>query len=178
MILHCLEVKKGDTVPSLGWEVIPKEEVFDAINDVHHSTGHMGMEHTYTYCSPKYYSITQEMMQCYCKTCHVCIEVNPISTPQKGAKKPIYSDAWHDCFQVDLVDYRKMAHPNVYGELQCWMMTVKDHSTGFTALFSLPRKKPMFVAFELERYVGMIGYPTIFHTDNSNEFTPDSSLIW
>ena len=64
-----------------------------------------------------------------------------------------------------------MAHPNVYGELQCWIMTVKDHSTGFTALFSLPRKKPMFVAFELERYFGMVGYPTIFHTDNGNEFT-------
>ena len=50
-------------------------------------------------------------------------------------------------------------------------MAVKDHSTGFTALFSLPRKKPMFVAFELERYFGMVGYPTIFHTDNGNEFT-------
>ena len=50
-------------------------------------------------------------------------------------------------------------------------MAVKDHSTGFTALFSLPRKKPMFVAFELERYFGMVGYPTIFHTDIGNEFT-------
>jgi hypothetical protein len=50
-------------------------------------------------------------------------------------------------------------------------MAVKDHSTGFTALFSLPRKKPIYVAFELERYFGMVGYPTIFHTDNGNEFT-------
>ena len=146
MILHCLEVMKGDTVLSLGWEIIPKEEVFDAINNIC-STGHMGMDHTYTYCSPTYYSIIQDMVQCYCKTCHVCIEANPIIAHQKGAKKPIYSDAWHDCFQVDLVDYRKMAHLNVYGELQRWIMTVKDHSTGFTALFSLPRKKPMFVAF-------------------------------
>ena len=47
-ILHCLEVKKGDTVPSLGRDVISQEEVFDAINDTHHSTGHMGMEHIYT----------------------------------------------------------------------------------------------------------------------------------
>ena len=64
-----------------------------------------------------------------------------------------------------------MAHPNVYGDLQHWIMTVKDHSTGFTALFSLPRKKPMFVAFELERYFGMVEYTTIFHTDNGNKFT-------
>ena len=62
MILCCLEVKKGDTVPSLGQEVISQEEVFDAINDIHRSTGHMGMEHTYTYCSPQHYSITQEMV--------------------------------------------------------------------------------------------------------------------
>ena len=111
------------------------------------------------------------MVQSYHKTCHVCIKTNPIIAHPKGAKKPIYSDAWCDCFQVDLVDYRKMAHPNVYGEPQRWIMPVKDHSTGFTAHFSLPRKKPMFVAFELERYFGMVGYPTIFHTDNGNEFT-------
>ena len=178
MILHCLEVKKGDMVPSLGWEVIPEEEVFDAINDIHHSTGHMGMEHTYTYCSPKYYSITQEMVWSYCKTCHVCIKANPIIACQKGANKPIYSDAWHDCFQVDLVHYRKMAHPNVYGELQRWIMTVKDHSTGFTALFSLPRKKPMFVAFELERYLVWLVIQPSFTLTMAMTSLPDSSSIW
>ncbi len=29
----------------------------------------------------------------------------------------------------------------------------------------------MYVAFELERYFGLVGYPLIFHTNNVNEFT-------
>jgi hypothetical protein len=99
------------------------------------------------------------------------MERNPKIPHQKGAKKPIYSDNYRDRFQVDLIDMKKFAKPNVYGVLQRWIMAVKDHSTGFTALFSLPRKKPIYVAFELERYFGMVGYPTIFHTDNGNEFT-------
>jgi hypothetical protein len=72
---------------------------------------------------------------------------------------------------MDLMDYRKMPHPNIYGQVQRWLMAVKNHSTGFTALFLFPRKKPMFVAFELERYFGLVGYPLIFHTNNINEFT-------
>jgi hypothetical protein len=72
---------------------------------------------------------------------------------------------------VDLVDYIKMPHLNIYGQVQCWLMAVKDHSTGFTALFLLPRKKPMFAVFELERYFGLVRYLFIFHTNNGNEFT-------
>jgi len=174
VILRRMESKKdenGDEKLELGREVISQEEVFDAINDIHRSTGHMGMERTHTHCADKYYSITQDMVRKYCRTCHVCIEANPVIAPHRGAKKPIYSDNWRDRFQVDLVDYRKMPRPNIYGQIQRWLMAVKDHSTGFTALFSLPRKKPMYVAFELERYFGLAGYPLIFHTDNGNEFT-------
>jgi hypothetical protein len=174
VILRRMESKKdenGDEKLELGREVISQEEVFDAINDIHRSTGHMGMERTHTHCADKYYSITQDMVRKYCRTCHVCIEANPVIAPHRGAKKPIYSDNWRNRFQVDLVDYRKMPRPNIYGQIQRWLMAVKDHSTGFTALFSLPRKKPMYVAFELERYFGLAGYPLIFHTDNGNEFT-------
>jgi hypothetical protein len=47
---------------------------------------------------------------------------------------------------------------------------VKDHSTGLIYLSSLPFKKARFVAFELEKYFGFIGYPHIFHTDNGKKF--------
>ncbi len=50
-------------------------------------------------------------------------------------------------------------------------MTVIDHSTGLTAVFALPRKKAKYVAYELDMYFGLVGYPTTFHTDNGNEFT-------
>jgi len=158
--------ENGDEKMLLGREVISQEEVFDDINDIHQSTGHMGMERTHTHYADKYFSITQDMVRKLCRTCHVCIEANPVIAPHCGAKKPIYSDNWRDHFQVDLVDYRKMPCPNIYGQVQRWLMTVKDHSTGFTALFLLLRKKPKYVAFELERYFGLAGYPLIFHTDN------------
>ena len=50
-------------------------------------------------------------------------------------------------------------------------MTVKDHSTGLTYLAALPFKQPKLVAHELDILFGLIGYPTIFHTDNGTEFT-------
>ena len=111
------------------------------------------------------------MVRVFYQTCSVCMEKNPIIKASKGARKPILPHAWRDRFQVDLIDMRKFAQPNIYGVIQRWLMTIKDHSTGFTAVFSLPRKKAKYVAFELEKYFGIVGYPTIFHTDNGNKFT-------
>ena len=69
------------------------------------------------------------------------------------------------------MDYKKMPRANIYGQVLCWLMAVEDHSTEFTAHFLLPRKNCMFVAFKLEWYFGLVGYPLIFHTVNVNDFT-------
>jgi hypothetical protein len=52
----------------------------------------------------------------------------------------------------------------IYGVMQRWIMTIKDHSTGLVYLATLPRKTAEFVANELEKYFGFVGYPHIFHT--------------
>ena len=52
----------------------------------------------------------------------------------------------------------------------CWFLTVKDHSTGLMAVFAILRKMVNYVAYKLEKYFGLVGYPPIFHTDNGNEF--------
>ena len=52
----------------------------------------------------------------------------------------------------------------IYGVMQRWIMTIKDHSTGLVYLATLPRKTAKFVANELEKYFGFVGYPHIFHT--------------
>jgi hypothetical protein len=57
---------------------------------------------------------------------------------------------------------RAMRKQDIYGNMQCWIMTVKDHSTGLVYLCALSRKKALFVAAELEKYFGLIGYPEIF----------------
>ena len=49
-------------------------------------------------------------------------------------------------------------------------MVVKDHFTKFSAAFSISHKMSKYVAFELEKYFSIDGYPTIFHTDNGNKF--------
>ncbi len=84
--------------------------------------------------------------------------------PRKVAKKPIISSEFCDRFQVDLIDMRTMWKNDVYGVMQHWIMTVKDHSTGLVYLAALPRKTAVFVANEMEKYFGFVGCPHIFHT--------------
>jgi hypothetical protein len=83
---------------------------------------------------------------------------------QKGAKKPILSSEFRDSFQVDLIDMQTMRKKDVYGQMQCWIMTVKGHLTGLMYLCALLRKKADFVAAELEKFFGLAGYTAIFHT--------------
>ncbi len=52
-----------------------------------------------------------------------------------------------------------------------WIMTVKDHTTGFLFICALPHKPTDFVACKLQEFFVVIGYPIIFHTDNGKEFT-------
>ena len=59
---------------------------------------------------------------------------------------------------------------NIYGVIQQWIMTLKDHSTSLTCLMSIPRKKAKCGAHELDHIFGLIGYPHIFITDNGKDF--------
>jgi hypothetical protein len=63
-----------------------------------------------------------------------------------------------------------------FGVLMRWIVTVKDHATGFTYVSAIPRKTARFVAHRLQEVFGLIGYPSIFHTDNGKEFTARSIL--
>ena len=94
----------------------------------------------------------------------------------KGAKKPIKSYEFRDRFQVDLIDMRKRKRKNIYGVVQRWILTPKDHATGLTYIRSLPRKKAKYVAHELDFIFGFIGCPHIFHTDNGKEFVAKEVL--
>jgi hypothetical protein len=82
---------------------------------------------------------------------------------RKGAKKPILSSEFCDRFKVDLNNMQTMRKRDVYGQMQRWIMTVKDHSTGLVYFCALPRKMDAFVAAELEKFFGFVGYPEIFH---------------
>ena len=119
-ILRRLELENdGDSKgqKKVGRIVACVEECFDIIHEAHRLRGHLGVERTWTTLSPKYFNITQKMVRAYCATCHICMEKNPVITGFKGAKKPILSHSWRDCFQIDLIDLRKFPMKNIY--VQC-----------------------------------------------------------
>ena len=172
VVTRRLETRKVGTTETtfIGRILVSQEESFERIAEHHLAAGHLGQEMTYTNCNVKYYNLTQDMVKSFCRTCPTCLEDNPIIPQPVGAAKPIYSQAFRDRFQVDLIDMRKFACLNVYGVEQNWLMNVKDHYSKLSGLMSLPKKKAKYVAFELDRHFGLVGYPLIFHTDNGNEF--------
>ena len=155
-------IEKG----KIGRIVTSRESVFDAIDEWHRSNGHLGQERTWQYCSGKYYNCAQSLVKIYCETCFTCMQKNPVTRTQKGSRKPIRSRCFRERFQIDLIDLRKLRKRDPFGVLMRWIMTVKDHATGFVHICALPRKRPKLVAYRLQEIFGIIGYPTIFHTDN------------
>jgi hypothetical protein len=52
-----------------------------------------------------------------------------------------------------------------------YIVTIKDHFSGFVMLDCITRKTPAMVASALNIWFGCFGYPRILHTDNGKEFT-------
>jgi hypothetical protein len=96
--------------------------------------------------------------------CTICHQKNCGIAKKKSVRKPIISSEFRDHFQVDLIDMRTIWRKDVYGNMMRWILTVKDHSTGLIYLVALPQKMAKYVAAELEKYFGFVGYPSIFHT--------------
>ncbi len=155
---------------------IPQLEVFDAIHEHHGTVSHMKMNQTCVKVHEKYYNITEKQVNAFVATCETCNHKNPVVKAMKGAKKPILSECFRDRFQVDLIDMRSCEMDDVYENTMRWILTLKDHSTQLTYLVPLPRKRASYVAYELDRIFGLIGYPSIFHTDNGKEFTANEIL--
>jgi hypothetical protein len=146
-----------------GGIVLHMLDIFDAIHEAHSRQGHLKVDKTLANCT-MFYSPTYKLSKLFIADCFVCHERHPNVPARKGAKKPILSSEFRDHFQVDLIDMWTMRKRDVYGQMQRWIMTVKDHSTRLVYLCALPRKKATFVAAELEKFFGFVGYPEIFHT--------------
>ena len=168
-------LRKNNKDGTPGRIVVSREHLFDAIDEWHEHSGHLGQERTWKYCKSKYANVTQDHVKFYCQTCFTCMKKNPVTRNEKGSRKPIFSRNFRDRFQIDLIDFRKLRKRDPFGVLMRWVMTLKDHATGLTHICALPRKRPMLIAYKLQEIFGLLGYPKIFHTDNGKEFT--ASLI-
>lgn len=156
---------------------IPQLDVFDAISECHGIASHMKQNQTCVKVHEKYYNVTEAQIIAFVESCETCNHANPVKKQLKGAKKPILSQHFRDRFQVDLIDMRSKAMKDVYENTMNWILTLKDHFTQLTYLVPLPRKKASYVAYELDHIFGLIGYPSIFHTDNGKEFTANEILV-
>ena len=136
-------------------------DIFDVFLSAHNQQGHLKTERTLAALKPQYYSATHDLVKLFIEDCAVCHQKNSGIEKKKGARKPIISSEFRDRFQVDLIDMRTIRRRDVYGHMMRWIMTVKDHSTGLIYLVALPRKKANYVAAELEKYFGFVGYPGI-----------------
>jgi hypothetical protein len=152
-------------------QIVICQEVFDAIDKWHRGNNHLGQERTWNFCKKKYFNVTQNLVAVYCETCLVCMKKNPIACLHKGSRKPIRSQTFRERFQLDLIDFCKLGKRDPFDVLMRWILTLKDHATGFIYLSTLPVKKALFGAYKLQEMFGVIGYPKIFHTDNGKEPT-------
>lgn len=156
---------------------LPMHKVFDVIHEAHcNISGHCGRDATYSVIKANFYNVSQAMVNSFIKECSVCVRRNVGRKNLPGAKKPIRSTSFRDRFQVDLIDMRSNPQPDVYGTEMKWIVTCKDHFTGFTGFFAIPKKEARFVVHRLEEFFAIIGYPKLFHTDNGKEFTAKSIL--
>ena len=146
-------------------------DVFDSIKEAHRQCGHLKAERTLSVLTPMYYSCTLDLCKLWVSDCPVCHTKNEPKVALKGASKPLISSEFRDRIQVDLIDMQTIRRRDVYGNMQQWIMTVKDHSTGLIYLSALPRKMAAYVAAELEKIFGFIGYPQIFHTGTFQSFS-------
>jgi hypothetical protein len=110
-----------------------------------------------------FYSPTYKLCKLFIADCFVCHDRHPNVLARKGAKKPILSSEFRDHFQVDLIDMQTMRKRGVYGQMQRWIMTVKDHSTGLLYVCGLLWKKAAFVAAKLEKFFGFVGSQNLSH---------------
>ena len=155
----------------VGRIVVSKERIFDAIYEWHcGGEGHFGAERTWTKCRTKYWNCTQHLVRLFCELCPECLGKNPKIKTIKGSRKPIKSKQFRERFQIDLIDMRKLRKRNPFGVIMRWIITIKDHATGYTMIDCIPRKSARNVAHILQMFFGHVGYPFIFHTDNGKEF--------
>jgi hypothetical protein len=146
-----------------GGIVLHMLDIFNVIHKAHSRQGHLKVDKTLANCT-MFYSPTYELCKLFITDCFIYHKRHPKMLARKGVKKPILSSEFRDCFQVDLIDTRMMRKRDVYGQMQRWIMTVKDHSTGLVYLCALPWRRAVFVVAEFEKLFGFFGYPEIFHT--------------
>lgn len=144
--------------------ILPREQYFDVLMDIHKSCGHGGRDKILYNIKNKYY-IPKKAVELFASLCPICETKKNV--PKKGiVTKPIVSRDFNLRGQVDLMDFQSCPD----GEYK-WLLNYQDNATKFINLRPLKTKRAVEVASELMKIFLIFGAPYILQSDNGREFT-------
>ncbi|XP_045498460.1 KRAB-A domain-containing protein 2-like [Colias croceus] len=170
----CLIFKRlTDTAPTI--RILPREQYFDVLSDIHTSCGHGGRDKILHSIKNKYY-IPKKAVEFFLSLCPVC-ETKRDAPVKAIVAKPIASRDFNLRGEVDLVDFQYCPD----GEFN-WLLNYQDNATKFLNLRPLKTKRASEVASELLKIFLVFGAPYILQSDNGREFTAnvtkELNLFW
>ncbi|KAG7357858.1 hypothetical protein IV203_014445 [Nitzschia inconspicua] len=117
----------------IGRVMVTQKEVFHAIYECHSVLSkHTKQNATMEVVKTRYQNITREMVNTFISMCPTCLQRAPIIKPLKGAKRPIYSNNFHDRFQINLIDMRRKRRRDDRGVICRWLLVLRDHFSKLT----------------------------------------------
>ena len=145
--------------------MVPLEEMYDVLLEVHTNLGHRGRDAMLKEVSNKYANITRQVIELFLKNCHQCILNQRRKATTGIVVKPILSQEFNDRAQVDLIDMQSMSDDGYK-----WILVYQDHFTKFCILKALKQKTGSQVASQLFEIFTTFGVPLILQSDIGAEF--------
>lgn len=137
--------------------IVPVEEMFDILTNVHRSIGHGGRDRMKAEISKQYSNITQEIISIYLSLCEVC-HLKRSKTRKGLTVKPIVHKEFNSRAQIDLIDMQSEAD----GEFK-FILVYQDHLTKFVILRALTSKTALEVSKHVKDIFCIFGAPSILH---------------
>lgn len=144
-------------------QIIPTEEYYQKILDVHIATGH-GRRDKIVHILKDKYVVPIFAVTIFLNLCKTCLTKKIFA--KKGIVKPLISDDFNRRGQIDLVDFQKSPDQEYK-----WLLQYQDHLTKFCFLRPLKSKQAKEVAIEILKIFLEVGCPHILQSDNGGEFT-------
>uniref|UniRef100_A0A2A4K8V1 Integrase catalytic domain-containing protein n=1 Tax=Heliothis virescens TaxID=7102 RepID=A0A2A4K8V1_HELVI len=144
-------------------QIIPSEEFYQKILDVHIATGH-GRRDKIVHALKNKYVVPIFAISIFLNMCRTCLSKK--SFPKTGIVKPLISDDFNRRGQIDLIDLQTTPDQEFK-----WLLQYQDHLTKFCFLRPLKSKEAKEVAIEILKIFLEVGCPHILQSDNGRKFT-------
>lgn len=149
-----IEKQNGESKENVHY-VIPIEQMYDKLLELHLATGHGGRDRLIDEVKKKYCGITKEAVMIFISYCEEC-QLKRKKTRKGLVVKPIVSNAMNSRCQVDLIDMQSEPDGNYK-----FILVYQDHLTKFVQLRALQQKTAKEVAGELYKIFCIFGAPFI-----------------